>query len=92
MNIKEMSLCSYHDDVVVFNDKGYDDAIIGITTDGRAVYNYEKMVAFLIEEGMDDIEAIDYIEYNTIRSLPYIDNKTNGKAPIIMYSKSWLGF
>ena len=92
MDIKEMSLCTYHDDVVVFNDKGYDNAIIGMTTDGRAVYSYEKMVASLIEEGMDDIEAIDYIEYNTIRALCYIDKKTEGRAPIIMYSSEWLGF
>jgi len=30
---------------------------------------------------MEEIEAIEYIEFNTIRSLPYYDN-----APIIMYS------
>ena len=90
MDVEEKPLCCYYDNVVVFTD--FNDAIIGMTTDGRAVYSYEKMVDFLIKEGMDDIGAIEWIEYNTIRSLPYIDSKTNNKAPIIMYSRDWLGF
>ena len=85
--LQEMGL----NDVVYFPDFD-DECIIGIDTNGRTIYNYEKMVNFLIEEGMDDIEAIEWLEYNTIRSLPYIDSQTNGKAPIIMYSCAWLGF
>ena len=79
------------DEVVYFPDFE-DECIIGIDTDGRAIYSYEKMVNFLIEEGMDDIEAIEWLEYNTIHALPYIDSQTEGKAPIIMYSRTWLNF
>lgn len=55
---------------------------MGVTDDGRAVYDFEKMVAWLVEtEDMDEIEAMEWIEYNTIRALPYAGDH----APIIMY-------
>lgn len=90
MNIGEELQEMGFEDSVYFPDFN-DECIIGIDTNGRVVYNYEKMVAQLLEEGMDDIEAIDYLEYNTIRSLPYIDYQTENKAPIIVYSCDWLG-
>ena len=75
------------DNVVYFPDFN-DECIVGIDTDGRVVYNYEAMVSQLVEEGMDDIGAIEYIEYNVIRTSHYV----GCKAPIIMYSRTWLGF
>ena len=40
------------------------------------------MVEWLMnQDGMDETSAIEWIEYNTIRSLPYVGDK----APIIMY-------
>ena len=72
-----------YEDVVVFDNYSYDGAMIGITTDNRAVYDFDKMVAYLShEEGFtDETEAIEWIEYNTIRALPYFGNE----APIIIY-------
>lgn len=35
------------------------------------------------------IEAMEWIDYNTIRALPCIDNRTDGKAPIITYPIDW---
>ena len=70
------------DDAVVFNNYAYDNSIIGTTTDGRVVYSYEQMIEELAqEEGISREEARDWIEYNTIRALPYIDN-----APVIVES------
>lgn len=41
----------------------------------------KKMVTYLVEkQGMSEEEAVDWIDYNTIRALAYYD-----KAPIIMY-------
>ena len=71
------------EDTIVFDNPSFDNSIIGITTDGKAVYDYEKMVAELMED--DDIseqEAIDFIEYNTIRAIPYAGEM----APIVMFS------
>lgn len=46
------------------------------------MYDFEKMVTQLAEDdGITREEAIEFIEYNTIRALPYIEN-----GPIIMYS------
>ena len=71
-----------YEDVVIFENFSYDDALIGVTEDNRAVYDFNKMVAWLVEtEGMTDEEAIEWIEYNTIRALPYAGDA----APIIMY-------
>ena len=73
--------CDY-EDVIIFSNPSYASAFIGISEDNRAIYDYDKMIEFLVnEDGMTDIEAVDFIGYNTIRSLPYIEN-----APIIMYS------
>lgn len=70
------------EDSLVFDNASYDNSIVGITTDNRVVYDYDKMIAELMEDeewSYDD--AVDWIEYNTIRSLPYAGEK----APIIMY-------
>ena len=70
------------EDTVIFSDFSYDDALIGITIDNRAVYEYSKMVEYLmVHEGFSEEEAVEWIDYNTIRALPY--GGENG--PIIMY-------
>ena len=55
----------------------YDDALVGVTTDRRAVYDYDRMVEWLInEEGFeDDVEAMEWIDYNTLRAVPYFGSK-----------------
>lgn len=71
-----------YEDVVIFKDEGYDDALIGISEDGRAIYDFDLMVEWLMKvDGITSEEAMEWIEYNTIRSLPY----TGSGAPIIMY-------
>jgi hypothetical protein len=71
-----------YQDVVILENYSYDDALVGVTEDGRAVYDWEKMIDWLMEtEGMDPIEALEWIEYNTIRALPY----AGPNAPIIMH-------
>ena len=60
---------------------GYDEAYIGASSDGRAVYDYNKMVETLMtRDGMTDEEAVEWISYNTIRALDYMD-----PAPIVVY-------
>ena len=88
MDVEERSLCEYHDDVLIFTNFEYDDALIGVTMDNRAVYSFNKMIDCIIkEEGLSDIEAIERIEYDIAESLVDL----GGKAPIIMYSVEWMG-
>lgn len=82
MDAEERLLNAGYEGVIYFTNYSYDDALIGVTDDDRAVYDYDKMVEWLVkEEGFSDIEAIEFIDYNTIRALPYAGDK----APIIMY-------
>ena len=70
-------------DAVVFDNHAYDNSIIGTTFDGRAIYSFDKMVEELAtDEGWTEIDAIEWINYNTIRSLPY----GGEKAPLIVYT------
>ena len=70
------------EDAIVFDNMSYDGSIVGVTTDGRVVYDYDKMIEELMEdEGCSYEEAADWIDYNTIRALPYAGEN----APIIMY-------
>ena len=68
-------------DALVFDNHAYDNSILGVTFDGRAIYSFEKMVEeLMLDEGWDDLTAIEWIEYNTIRALPY----GGEKSPIIV--------
>ena len=50
----------------------FPEAIIGITTDNALVYSMKKMVESLENEGMNNEDAIEYLYYNTLRTLPYM--------------------
>lgn len=83
MAINEEIRQELDEDAVVFDNPSFDNSIIGITTDGKAVYDYEKMVDELMtDDNISEQEAIDWIEYNTIRAIPYAGEM----APIIMFT------
>lgn len=66
-------LCEWgYEDIVIFDNPSYDEALIGVTTDARAVYDYELMVKWLFENyGWTREDAVEWIEFNTLGSLPY---------------------
>ena len=66
-----------------FVNPDYEDAIVGVTHDGRIVYDYDKMVEYLMDkENWSETNAIEWIDYNVVRSVPYMGSN----APIIMYA------
>lgn len=70
------------DDALVFDNPAYDGSIIGKTFDVRAIYDIEKMADELAtDDNISLEEAIDFIDYNAIRSLPYAGNK----APVVVH-------
>ena len=82
MTAEEKLMEAGYEDVIILRNYSYDDALIGVTEDNRAVYDYELMVEWLCQtENFSQEEAIEWIDYNTIRALPYFGDK----APIIMY-------
>lgn len=85
-NLAEIKLIERgYEGVIIFNNFSYDTALVGVTNTHRAVYDYELMLEFLInEEGFSDyLEASEWIDYNTLGSLPSF----GGRAPIILYPK-----
>ena len=72
-------------DTVVLENPSYLNAIIGITDEGALCYSYEKMIECLIEEDkMEQEDAMEFIDYNTIRALPYASSM--GVRPIVIYN------
>jgi len=84
--IKELIEELGYEEVLLFESPSYNNAFIGLTEDGRAVYDYHDMVQCLVEsDGMTEEEAEDFIQYNTIRALPYYE-----KHPVIMRKLEYL--
>ena len=82
MNAEEKLLDAGYEDVKYLVNFSYDDALIGVSHDGRAIYDYDKMIEWLMNtEGWDYIDAVEWIEFNTIRALPYMGED----APIILH-------
>lgn len=63
-----LELCAeLPEDAIVFDNMSYDGSIVGVTTDGKVVYDYDKMIEELMEdENCSYEEAIDWIDYNTV--------------------------
>lgn len=82
MNAEERLLEYGYEGIKYLTDYSYDDALIGVTEDGRAVYDFGLMIEWLMHKyDWSETEAIEWIEYNTLRALPYF----GADAPIIMY-------
>jgi hypothetical protein len=82
MTAEQKLLENGYEGVKFLTDFSYDSALIGVTDDNRAVYDYEKMAEWLVkEQDFSEEEAADWISYNTMRALPYFGED----APIIMF-------
>lgn len=57
------TLQEQYDDDLLFAD-GFDEAIVGITTNGLVVYDVELMICVLVSQGMGYTEAVEYLEFN----------------------------
>lgn len=83
-------VCKYAEDqeieLKVFSNPSFNNSIIGISYDGRVIYDFDLMIEDLMEEESIDFEdALEFIEYNTLRALPYMGDN----APIILDVKKW---
>lgn len=70
-----------HNPEALFAD-GFDNAILGYSTDLRVIYSVDQIMETLVErDGMTPDEAIEYFEYNI--SCAYMGEYT----PIYMYEE-----
>lgn len=55
------------DKVILFDSPNYATAFIGMSDDGRAVYDYDRMVDFLVvNDKVTPVEAREFIDFNII--------------------------
>ena len=81
--VEELLLDNDLEGTAYFTGDDYDTAILGYTDDGRLVYSYEKMVEWLVEnDNMTSDDAVEWLDYNTIRVIPYMGEK----APVVVYT------
>lgn len=67
-----------YEGTIFFTNPSYEDAFLGVSSDDRAIYDYEKMVESLVNhEDMTEDEAREFIDYNATF---YIEG-----GPIILY-------
>lgn len=76
-------LCeNFGEGVAVLEPEYFDKAIIRTSETGRLVYSYDKLVEVLAEAGqMPEEDAVEWVEYNTISSLPSLGEL----SPIILH-------
>ena len=87
VSARDVLLDNGYEDVVIFENYSYDTALIGVSHDNRAIYDYEKMVEWLMEkEGFTMEEAVEWIDYNTIRSIPYGGENTQSSCILFLIS------
>ena len=82
MTAEEKLLENGYEGIKYLTDYSYDDALIGVSSDDRAIYDYDLMVEWLMEkDGITEEEAAEWIDYNTIPALGYM----GADGPIVMY-------
>ncbi len=72
--------------IIVLEGDEFADGFIGLSTTNAAVYSYNKLVESLMKyNNWSEDEAIEWLDYNTIRALPYMSSE--GIVPIIVYDQ-----
>lgn len=73
-------------DVGYLINPNYAPAILGISTDNRMMYSYNKMVKYLMEINKDwnYMDATEWIQYIIFRVIPYAGDY----PPIIVYDNT----
>lgn len=70
-------------DMMLLEEEMFIDSLIGVSTDLRAVYDYDLMIKEYVDKtGCSVEEAIDYVDQGIARWLGFY----SGKAPVILDS------
>jgi hypothetical protein len=81
MTVEErLAANGYDDDVMLFRNE-YDDAVIGMTTDDRVVYDFDLMVESAMKnQNCDYEEAVSWVEHNALGAIPYMGDA----SPVVL--------
>ena len=74
------------DDMIILEGDEFADGAVGISYGNHVVYDYQKLIESLSKHNnWTEEEAMEWLDYNTLRALPYM--KADGKEPIIMIDR-----
>lgn len=62
--IKNRYIPHLADGSVIFD--GCEEAIVGLTHHDLPIYDYIKLIEVFMDQGMDEEEAMEWIEYNVV--------------------------
>ena len=72
--IKEQICSKYEEEEFLFIE-GMDEAILGVEEYSmRIIYSVQKCIEILMRDEMDELEAVEYFEYNILSA--YVGKKT----------------
>ena len=58
-------ILEHYEDASFIKFEGFDSAILGVDESRMVlIYSYKRCIDILISDGMDEIDAIEYMEYN----------------------------
>lgn len=84
--IKDIACDMGFENSIFFEDPSYQSAIIGISSNGNVCYDYDAMIDSLVkDDGMDENDAIDFVNSDTLRVLDYLNASDNGIPPVVIY-------
>lgn len=73
---------SASEDSAIFDCPAFDNSIVGVSTDFNVIYSLPKMIVeYMNDNNCSEEDAIDFISYNTLRSVGYF---TEGIAPVVL--------
>lgn len=70
-------------EMIVLEGDEFADGAIGYTDDYHLVYSFERLVESLGKVYGSEVDAVEWLEYNTLRSIPYMARE--GNEPIIIH-------
>ena len=70
--------------IVVLEGDEFASGVVGITEDYKLVYSYEKLVKSLTNSYGSEEDAVEWLEYNTLRAIPYMSSD-GLLAPVIIH-------
>lgn len=83
--VDENEIQETYGDALILGNPAYDNSIVGITEDGILIYDFNKMIEeFVEDEGCTVEEAVEWLEHNTMRALPYMGER----HPIVLVETS----
>lgn len=84
--LREFLEAQGHEGTVFFENPSFVKAITGITDSEQLIYDYDLMIAAAMEEeNWEAEEAIEWIDFNTLRSIPYMGQY----HPIVSFPINW---